>query len=208
MSSNKKKTFNSVSAMLNECAGDDAALSAEFEQYMAERKLVKDLAILRSSHGLSQEELATKLQRSQSWVSKLEHGTDDDLRLGDLKAYMSALGLEFRPGAVKKGATLVDEIKMLSFAMREKLMRLAESAKEGDGLLGPVLSVFCSTFCNINKFLSQAAAKLPLGPDMKPFISIVAMVEQMNSFEKEEEQVKKASLVCECQRLAKEPAIN
>ena len=64
MSKNKK--YESVSAMLNDVTEADSALAAaEFDQYIAERKLVKDLAILRSSHGLSQEEVASKLDRSQ-----------------------------------------------------------------------------------------------------------------------------------------------
>jgi transcriptional regulator with XRE-family HTH domain len=177
-----KKTYDSVSAMVKDTLGSEGAISAaEFDSYVAERKLVKDLAILRSARGLSQEDVAKKLGCSQSWVSKLEHGTDDNLRIGDLKAYLSTLGLEFRPGAMKEGATLVDEIKILSFAIRQKLITFAELAKEGDGLAEPIARFLCEAFHNINRFLSEAAAKLPHAQDNKPYISIVATVQALES---------------------------
>ncbi len=119
MSKNNRKQYDSVSAMLNDAATQDATISAaEFDAYVAERKFVKDLAILRSARGLSQADIAERIGKTQSWVSKLENGTDDGLRIGDLKCYLNALGLEFRPTAVKEGATLVDEVKMLSYAIR------------------------------------------------------------------------------------------
>jgi transcriptional regulator with XRE-family HTH domain len=196
--------------MLKDIAGDDAAISAaEFDKYTAERTLVTDLVIFRSARGLSQEDIAEKLGRTQSWVSKFEHSTDDALRIRDLRAYMSALGLEFRPGAIKQGATLVDEIKLLSFAIRQKLIKLAESTKDGDGLVGHVAKFFCSAFHNINRFLNDAAAQLPLGPDKKPYISIVTMVEEMDSLEEQEEEEESfLTKHRENLRLSKEAALN
>jgi transcriptional regulator with XRE-family HTH domain len=204
MSNNKR--YESVSAMLNDVAGDDSALTAaEFDQYISERKLVKDLTILRSCRNMSQEEIANKLGHSQSWVSKLENGTDDDLRIGDLRAYLSALGLEFRPGVTKQGATITDEIKLLAFAIRQKLITLAGMAKEGDGIVKYIANFFGDAFHNINRFLSEAAARLPCAPDRRPYISIVTMVEEMHSLEEEEKEDAKQPVGC---RLPREPALN
>lgn len=187
----KTKKYQSVSAMLRDISEDNAALtSAEFDEYIAERKLVKDLAILRSARGLSQDDVAAKLEHSQSWVSKLENGTDDELCIGDLRAYLSVFGLEFRAGAVKANATIVDEVKLLAFAIRQKLITLAGMAKEGDELVEHIAQFFGDTFHNINHFLSDAAAKLPRKPDNKPYISIVTMVEDMQSLEDEEKEEK------------------
>jgi transcriptional regulator with XRE-family HTH domain len=205
----KDKKYNSVSAMLKDVADEESALSAaEFDQYVADRKLVKDLAILRSGQGMTQEDLAGKVGRSQSWVSKFENGTDDELSIGDLRAYMSALGLEFRPGAVKQGATLVDEIKLLSFAVKEKLVILAEMAKEGDGMVEHIAKFFGEAFHNINRFLSEAAAKLPLAPDRRPYISIVAVAEQMKSLEKEEKEEAIARTARKSRHPTQQPALN
>lgn len=190
----KDTRYDSVSAMLNEVASEDSALTAtEFDEYIAERELVKDLTILRSACHLSQEDIAVKLGHTQSWVSKLENGTDNDLRIGDLRAYLSALGLEFRPGVRKQGATIVDEVKLLAFAIRQKLIALAELAKEGDGMVEYIARFFGDAFHNINRFLSEAAARLPRAPDKRPYISIVTMVEEMRSLEKEEKEEEEAS---------------
>ena len=178
--------YDSVSAMLRDVANADSALTAtEFEQHIADRKLVKDLAIARSLQRLTQEDVAKKVGRSQSWVSKLEHGADDELTIGDLRAYLSALGLEFRPGAMKQGATLVEEIKFLSFAIKDKLTRLAEMAKEGDGMTESIADFFCEAFHNINRLLAKAADQLPRRPDNRPYISIVAVVEGIRSLEED-----------------------
>jgi transcriptional regulator with XRE-family HTH domain len=185
----KTKIYQSVSAMLRDITEEDSAITAaEFDEYIAERKLVKDLAILRSARGLSQADVAKKLDRSQSWVSKLEHGTDDELCLGDLRAYLSVFGLEFRAGVVKQNATIVDEVKLLAFAIRQKLITLAGMAKEGDELVEHIAQFFGDAFHNINRFLCDAAAKLPRKPDNKPYISIITMVEDMQSLEDEEKE--------------------
>jgi transcriptional regulator with XRE-family HTH domain len=183
----RAKKYESVSAMMHDIANQDSALPpAEFDQYIAERKLVKDLAILRSAQGLTQEGLAAKVGRSQSWVSKFENGTDDEVMIGDLRAYMSALGLEYRPGAVKQGATIVDEVKYHAIAIKQKLFALAEITKAGDGLGEFIARFFGETFFNLNNFLSQAAAKLPCAPDKRPYISITTMVEDVASLEHSE----------------------
>ena len=101
---------------------------------------------------------------------------------------MSVFGLEFRAGAVPQGATITDEIKLLSFAIRQKLIDLAEMAKEGDGLVEHIAKFFGDAFVNINRFLSDAAAKLPRRHDNKPHVSIITMVEEMRSLEKEEKE--------------------
>ena len=107
MPKSNNRQYRTVSEMLRQSAGQDEALTAdELDKFSAERELVKDLATLRSARGLSQQDLALSLGRTQSWVSKLENGRDDDLRLGEIRTYLDALGLEFRPGAIKKGADM------------------------------------------------------------------------------------------------------
>lgn len=185
----KTKKYQSVSAMLRDITEETSAITAaDLDAYIAERKIVKDLAILRSTRGLSQEDVAKKLGHSQSWVSKLEHGTDNELCIGDLRAYLSVFGLEFRAGAVKQNATIVDEVKLLAFAIRQKLIALAGMAKEGDELVEHIAQFFGDAFHNINRFLSDAAAKLPRKPDNTPYISIITMVEDMQSLENEEKE--------------------
>ena len=173
MPKSNNRQYRTVSEMLRQSAGQDEALTAdELDKFSAERELVKDLATLRSARGLSQQDLALSLGRTQSWVSKLENGRDDDLRLGEIRTYLDALGLEFRPGAIKKGATCTDEIKHFVGAIKRRFLTLVELAKKDDAMAENIALFFCETFYNINKHLSEAAAKLPAGREGKPHITV------------------------------------
>lgn len=174
--------------MLREEVGPDDAVSAqEFDQFVAERRFVKELAMLRSLRELTQNDIAELMGHTQSWVSKFENSRDDELTIGDVRKYLDAIGLEFRPGAVKKGATTADEIKHLAFAIKRRLNKLAELAKEGDGLVEHIASLFANCFYSLNRFLSDAAAKLPNGADGKRCISITLETELLDDCDSDDE---------------------
>ena len=62
-------------------------------------KVITDLVCQRLSAGLSQKEVARRMGRTQSWVSKFEDRLDAELTLGDIQTYCQAiagtLALEF-----------------------------------------------------------------------------------------------------------------
>jgi hypothetical protein len=62
-------------------------------------KVITKLVCQRLSAELSQKDVARRMDRTQSWVSKFEDRTDAELTLGDIQAYCQAvagtLALEF-----------------------------------------------------------------------------------------------------------------
>jgi hypothetical protein len=62
-------------------------------------KVITRLVCQRLSAGLSQKDVARRMDRTQSWVSKFEDRLDAELTLGDIEAYCLAiagrLALEF-----------------------------------------------------------------------------------------------------------------
>jgi hypothetical protein len=62
-------------------------------------RVITDLVCQRLGAGLSQKDVARRMDRTQSWVSKFEDRTDAELTLGDIQAYCQAiagsLALEF-----------------------------------------------------------------------------------------------------------------
>ena len=62
-------------------------------------KVITQLVCQRLSAGLSQKDVARRMNRTQSWVSKFEDRLDAELTLGDIQAYCQAiaggLALEF-----------------------------------------------------------------------------------------------------------------
>src|SRR5262245_48095075 len=114
----KKRTqHSSVSDMVRDLS-EDQAFVEEFEKRLSARKLIKALTVLRTRAGLSQQELAEKLECTQSKVSKLESSADADIRFGDLLDYTGAVGYEMRLLLVPKGQKIVDEVKMHAFIIK------------------------------------------------------------------------------------------
>jgi predicted XRE-type DNA-binding protein len=91
----KKQAYRNVPELVRDICGS-RSFADGFESRLANRKIVKDLMVLRATQGLSQKDVALKLGCTQSRISKLESMTDADLRIGDLSKYAEVLGLELR----------------------------------------------------------------------------------------------------------------
>jgi len=81
-------------------AGIFSAATARKVQAAGDRtKIIPRRVCQRLDAGLSQADVARRLGRTQSWVSKFEDRTDAELTLGDIQAYCQAiagtLALEF-----------------------------------------------------------------------------------------------------------------
>ena len=104
----RRKRYKSVVEMTRDLS-DDPSFADELERTISGRRLVKTLLGFRAAQGLSQQDIADKLGRSQSRVSKFEASADDALRMGDLRAYAEALGLDVSIELVRKSGTVLDQ---------------------------------------------------------------------------------------------------
>ena len=111
--------------MVRDTAG--AEFADEFDKYQADRQLVNCLTVIRCINGVSQVELAKRMECAQSKVSKMETSTDQDLNLGDIINYALAMRqsiqIRFSP-ATKNGA---DDIKYHVECIKHELDRLVQS---------------------------------------------------------------------------------
>lgn len=98
-----QKQYASVGEMLGDLPLDDS-LHEEVDARIKSRQMIKHLIALRVSHDLSQKDIADRLGCSQSRISKLENGVDDGLRVGDVRDYLHAMGLDLS-WLVANGAT-------------------------------------------------------------------------------------------------------
>ena len=83
------KQYASVSELVSDITPE---LQPEFDQHIAERKLVKELTILRAVQGLSQRDVAKHMGCSHQRICKIENSKDADITLGTLQAYANVLG--------------------------------------------------------------------------------------------------------------------
>lgn len=72
----------------------DPAMADRVRAHAAACQLVTMLMNLRLARGMTQTDIARRMNVSPSKVSKLEASNDASLRLGDIVAYVRAIGLE------------------------------------------------------------------------------------------------------------------
>jgi transcriptional regulator with XRE-family HTH domain len=168
----KKRQYTSVSDVLRDIAPDDK-FGPEVDARIARRRLVKHLLALRAAKGLSQKDIADRLGCTQSRVSKLENGCDDDVRLRDLVAYCDALGLHC--GIVLSGQhpTAVDQIKYHAFSIRTILQDLVDLVGQDQVMSTGVAKLHIETLVNLVRLVAESAEKLPNNPETEaPYIRI------------------------------------
>ena len=79
------KKYANVSDLVRDTS--EREFADEFDKYQADRTLVNCLKVLRTAHGVTQAELASRMGCVQSKVSKLESSTDAELNFGDAICY-------------------------------------------------------------------------------------------------------------------------
>lgn len=167
-----KKRYTSVSEMLSDLP-EDKAFAADFADHINQRQVVKQLVALRSAKGVSQQDVAKSLEVTQSKVSKLENGIDDDLRLGDLKGYLKAFDMDLGIVFAEHSRTITDEVKYHAFEIKRLLSKLARLAKKDEEIAKGVSSFFGEAFFNLVRMLQKSSEQLAVNKkNGRPRLSI------------------------------------
>lgn len=93
-----------------------------------DRILLDSLIAFRIKRGLSQKDVAQRMQCTQSRISKFENGLDSTTTIGDLRAYAQAIGQDISLLLVRKQTKLADLVKVHTLMIRkafDKLLSLA-----------------------------------------------------------------------------------
>ena len=109
---------------------EDSTVQGEVNAHVAARRLVNRLVCERARRGLSQGEVAARMGVSVSKVSRLEDVQDDDLRLGDLRKYVQALGMNVSMLLSDDKLPAADRIKHCVFQIEDLLKQLTELARQ------------------------------------------------------------------------------
>ena len=165
------RRFKSVAELVN------AEVSApEVQKAMAamekQTRLVTKLALLRQQAGLTQGQMAERMGITQSAISKLESGADDDLTVRELREYAKQttqrIGVTFgRP------MNHVEAVKHHAFQIRAHLNALAELAQKDSEIEQAIQGFFGEAFFNILTILSQCQQQLPAGGDVEVRLQLV-----------------------------------
>lgn len=154
------KRYGSVTELLRQTT--EAQFAQELEARLARRKLAKMLAVLRTTQGLSQQELAQKFGCTQSKISKMENGEDASINFGDLMQYMDAVNHRMHIILMPKDQKLVDEVKLHAFLIKRILDKLVRLAQEDKTITKGVAEFFAEVACNVTRLVQHAAKALPM----------------------------------------------
>ncbi len=116
---------------------------------------------MRAAKGLSQKDLAERIECSQSRISKFEASDDDDLRLGDLREYLHAINLDIRGIISPHNWSAVDQIKFHAFQIRDCLAKLSKLANDDEKIAQGLQVFHLETLYDLMKVVVDSSQQLP-----------------------------------------------
>lgn len=157
---------------------DSEAEKKALQDHMRSRKLVSTLTALRVARGLTQAHIAAVMGCKQARVSKLESGVDADLKFSDVEAYAKATKSDVTLLVSDRGKSLAEQIKSHAAYIRTAFLKLVALSHDDDLIARGVAELHMKAFHNINRFLAETAAKLPVNAENGlPYIQIAAVDE-------------------------------
>jgi transcriptional regulator with XRE-family HTH domain len=154
------RRYSSVDELLR-AEGIAPEVQSKMSEIEAATTVVEQLSLLRQMAGLTQEQMAPLLGfNTQSAVSKLECGLDDEVTIGQIRKYVEVSGE--RVGVLfGKPFNHVEAVKAHAFGIKKHLSSLATLAHKGDDLKTEIEAFFGEAFFNILTILSQCQAEMP-----------------------------------------------
>ena len=163
------KQYTTTEEMLA-ASGLDDSLRDQVRDRIGSRQIIKRLLAIRVRQGKSQRDIADAFGCSQSRISKLENGTDNEIRLGDLSRYLHSLDLDLSLFIAKSQWGTMDQIKHHAFEIKRCLRRLAGLAKDDHQIGQGVAQAHVETLVNMTKIIIESAKTLPEFPLPLPMI--------------------------------------
>jgi transcriptional regulator with XRE-family HTH domain len=151
--------YDSVAALVRDTG--DAAFADHFETYQSDRVLVNGLTVLRCVKGLTQAELAKRMDCGQSKVSKMETSVDSDLSFGDIIAFSHALDREVQLTLTPSHANGADHIRYYTACIKRELDQLVELAGDDKSISEGVEALAIKTITRMVGAIEDSISALP-----------------------------------------------
>jgi transcriptional regulator with XRE-family HTH domain len=166
------RKYASVDALLS---GEELSqdVRTKVSELKTETRVVLQLAKLRQVSGITQDEMAKHLGVTQSAVSKLESGKDEDVTLREIREYARVTDQRI---AVMFGKpfTHVEAVKLHANGLKERLEALAKIANQNEEFQSEIKGFFGEAFFNLFNIIAGCNEMLPAGSgDVEIEIKIV-----------------------------------
>jgi hypothetical protein len=156
-----------------QATAEDVDTADRITSRLERQEIVATLFGLRCAKNLSQGDVASHMKCSQSRISKMERSFDEDLRFGDVAAYLDALGMDLRVSITKKSHTALDEVKFHAYSIKRIMDELVAMAADNEQKAS-TLTFIKNAAWNLGNLLRQSASllALPQHPHQGPRISV------------------------------------
>ena len=166
-----RHTFNTAAAAFAALAGDES-IKERIQEEVGRSRLVDGLIRMRLQKGVSQKKLAERMNCTPSKISRLEAGTDDNLKISEVRDYVSALDIGMTVMFENQAVPAAELIKQHVFAIHENLEHLVKIAEEVDGdeeIVSKIQKFYGEVLFNFLKRFQDSHSKLcmvlaPEGP--------------------------------------------
>jgi predicted XRE-type DNA-binding protein len=152
------RRYNSVADLIKEEIPPE--IQKEVNKLQTESRLTLLLAKIRQKAQLTQEQIAGCLETTQSNISKLEHGCDDELTIKQIKEYIKATGERINV-SFGKPLTHVEAIKYHALSIKEHFEELATIANQHEDLERDIQAFFGEAFFNLLNIMAKCNEQLP-----------------------------------------------
>jgi transcriptional regulator with XRE-family HTH domain len=155
------RRYSSIPALMKgeDIPGDVQILVRELSK---DTCITRQLASMRLSRNLSQEQMAEKIGCTQSCVSKWESGRDEDLTLKIIRDYAQEtnhpIGISFGPAP-----NHVESVKAHAFCIRDHMLELAKLAHVDEEMEKEIHAFFGEAAFNILTILGKCHNEMPEG---------------------------------------------
>lgn len=136
-------------------------------------QLTRQLACMRTKAGLTQAQMAERLNCTQSCISKIEAGQDDELTIRVLREYAQATDLRIGLN-MGKPLTHVEAVKAHALALRERLNALAAIARTNGEMQTNIQAFFGEAFFNLLDVFESCQRQMPGAGDFEIQLEIHA----------------------------------
>lgn len=125
-----------------------------------ETRIVDNLVQMRKAAGLTQQQLAEKLGKTQGAISKMESSKDSEITLEEMRSYCQATNQKIML-CIGTPMNHVESVKWHAFGIKEHLSLLAHMAHADEDMKQAIQAFFGEAFFNILTILGKCQEEMP-----------------------------------------------
>jgi transcriptional regulator with XRE-family HTH domain len=183
---NMEQRISTISDLMNEM-GVEKETAKQVTENIKNYSISQYLTILRAKANLSQSEMAKKMKTSQSFISKLESASNDQIKVDDMCSFLTTLGYETTI-TISKPQNIAQKIKASYCQLVDLVKELQKYAVNDEAILEGIASFEIEATHNMlnlaSMLIESSSAKLDkIHPRQEP--QIILQNENVNKTKKE-----------------------